>query len=171
MSLTKVIYGPGSQVKSENLDDIQDEIIANEVRIVVLETPVSRTFQEHASAMAGVVNCQWQNITSRYWESNAAPAELTMPITLEAGSSLTAWSVDIRDTASAVTAQLFKAQANIAPTALGAAQVSAGSTSDQTLSHTLGTAEVILTGTYYFVRVDMPAIAMRVYGGSFARTL
>jgi len=171
MALTPVVYAPGIQVQSTNLNDIQDEIIADESRITALEAPVSQTFRVHASATAGQVACAWQNITSRYWQSTGAPAELVMPLHVEVGASITAWSMDIRDTASQVTAQLYKATANGAPVALGAAQASAGSTSDQLLAHTLVTPEIVIATTYYYVQAGMPAIGMRVYGGSFSRTL
>jgi hypothetical protein len=170
MALTKVVYAPLVQVQSGNLNDIQDEIIADELRITALETS-AETVPIHASSTAGVVNCTWQNVTSRYWQSNAAPAEVVMSIDAAEGTSITAWTVDIRDTPAQVTARLFKATKNAALTAVDVAVLSIGNTSDQTLSQTLASPEMVAANTYYIVKMDFVAVGMRFYGGSYDRSL
>lgn len=170
MALTKVVYAPASQVQSANLNNIQDEIIADELRITALEATTQSVVVVHSSAIAGAVNCAYVNALSGYWNVTAAPGEIRVPITDIVGADIDAWSVEIRDTASIITAQLFRALPGAAPIAIGVAQNSAGNTTDQTLSHTLATSETISSGAFYWVRVTMSAISMRLYGAHYTRT-
>lgn len=94
MALTKVIYAPGTSVQSTNLNDIQDEIIADELRNTLTEyTPtingvdgadisvakgVFRRSGEGAATVELWTDVTWNN-TVNDPASNALTVEISLP--------------------------------------------------------------------------------------------
>lgn len=117
------------------------------------------------SALGQAVNCDFKNINGGYWEVTGAPGEVRIPIESKLGYKITSWSVYIKDTVSVVDADLNKSSMpGGAEVKIGSTVISAANSTDQTLSHTLVTAETMVVGTAYYIKVTMPSNTQRVYG-------
>jgi len=114
---------------------------------------------------AHVVDCQMTPLSD--WAQSAAGPGLTLAaektdalamgrVPLSVGNSIVSWSVSgtyVEATAFSGTAQLFKHDAAGTDTAIGDAVTLVKETGAFSASHTLTTAQVMATGTTYFVKV------------------
>jgi len=104
-------------------------------------------------------------------DATAEPA--IMPIDLMVGERIKEWGVLVKDDSNPYTidAKLWKRTAAAAPVQIGSTQSSDGGGGLQTLSETLGTPEVGITNTQYWVAVEnadsAPASQLILYNGYF----
>jgi hypothetical protein len=151
-------YTAGQPVKSADLNAIQGATIGGKFG--------SQKRLLHAS-QSQAVNCTWTNVLGGYWACSNAPGEVHAGLDVVPGQTITTVEVDIRDTGSAVVAYFLRAAPGAVAVQIGDPMTSAASSSDQTLTQTLATAEVVADGSYYYFLISFSVNAMRYYGGRF----
>lgn len=153
-------YAPGSEVKSADLNALQDFIIDHEARLDDLEAKVRVA---HAAVGMGLVAADWSlqitgTASGTYVKSTVQNSRWLIPVRVSSGERITAWSVLVRHTtnsAAQMTANLVRQPVSGAVTNVGSVQSSVAQTTRQALGST-GLTHDVLTGEAYFIDVDCP---------------
>ncbi len=148
-------YAPGSQVKSADLNAIQDAIVAHQSRIGALES-VTRVVLAHGGR--GLIATDFAAIESTgvFIRSTVQNGRYYLPVHVESGERITGWSVTIRhgtNAAAQMAANLVRQIPGSASTNVGALQSSIASTGVQDLTNT-GLAHDVVAGAAYYIYVD-----------------
>jgi hypothetical protein len=132
------VYAPGSQIKSDDLNDIQTSIVGHED---FLKDPRPR----HVNPAAGQLISGTGNFLVSGRFSATAAASIVVPLPVSTGERITAISAVIDPGALAVTIELWRVDSTNVATSLGTASSSGSSL--QTLSIS-GLTEVVTSRVY-----------------------
>ncbi len=150
-------YAPGSQVKSADLNAVQDWIVTHQSRIGALES-VTRVVLAHAGR--GLIAANFIAIDSSgvFIRSTTQNDRFYIPIHVESGERITAWSVTVRhgtNSTAQMAANLVRQPADGgAPINVGSLQSSVASIVLQNLVNTGLTHDVVVANAYY-IYIDM----------------
>ncbi len=150
-------YAPGSQVKSADLNALQDWVVAHQSRLNALEG-VTRVVLAHAGRGGIAANFVVVDSSGVFIRSTTQNDRFYIPIHVESGERITGWSVTIRHGTNAVaqmaTNLVRQPAAGGAPINVGSLQSSVASTALQDLSNT-GLVHDVIAANAYYVYVDM----------------